>query len=183
LTSFTFSAEQLRSAPLEVRERIVKQTTADLLALAEAAPAPPQHATELAACTPEEAARLFAAIRDDVPTAQVLLELGRERPTGTIPPFVALNIAELSRQTRLPEERVLDCFQVIDSALREIRGSREAALFGFDEDNRIYLHQETYRSNRLLWEELARVPGPGGPQLGFVAPRVGPSEDIHAHQR
>ena len=80
---------------------------------------------------------------------------------------------------------MLDSFQTIDSAFREIRGSREAALFGFDEHDRIYLHQETYRSIRVLWEELIRMqmPRPAGPQPGFVAPRVGPSEDIRAHQR
>jgi hypothetical protein len=183
LTSFTFSAEQLKSAPPEVREWIVKQMTASLLSLAEAQPErPPQHAAELAACTPEEAARLFAAIREDFVTAQVFLELARERPTGSVPPFFALSIAELSRQTRLSE---LDCFQVIDIAFREIRDDREAALSGFDERNRVYLHEATYRSIRRVWEELAlaRMPELAASPAGFVPPRVGPSEDILAHQR
>ncbi len=186
MTSFTFSVEQLRTAPREVREWIVTQMTASLLSLAEAQPAPPpHHAAELAACTPEEAARLFAAIRGDFVTTQVFLELARERPTGSMPPLYALSIAELSRQTRFGEEQVLDAFRAIDIAFREIRGDREAALFGFDEHNRVYLHEASYRSIRVVWEELVRtrMPGPTAPQAGFVAPRVGPSEDILAHQR
>ncbi len=56
MTSFTFSVEQLRSAPPEVRHWIETEIAAALSGLnrLELGPSEP-HSAELAACTPEEA--------------------------------------------------------------------------------------------------------------------------------
>jgi hypothetical protein len=78
MTSFTFTAEQIRSAPAEVR-RWFENEIATAFALAGQQHAP-THAAELAACTPQEALRLFELIKEDFAATQVFLELARQTP-------------------------------------------------------------------------------------------------------
>lgn len=189
MTSFTFTAEQIRSAPAEVRLWLENEIAAALRALV--AQAPPGHEAELAACTPEEAARIFAAIRDDFAASQVFLELGREPPVANSPPpLCALGIGEMKRRLGLGDDRLADCFRAVNQAFHEVRNDPAAALFGFDEANHLYLHETTHRSIRSLWEglvqlrsqEMAAPPAPSAaPPFGFVPPQVGPSEDVARH--
>lgn len=186
MTSFSFTAEQIKSAPAEVRRWFEKEITAEFRELA--APHPePTHAPELAACTAEEALAVFDAIRDDFAAAQVFLELGREPPIGNSPaPLHALSIADIKRNLRLGDDRLADAFGVIGRTFMRLRNDPAAALFGFDQANHIYLHEATHRSIRSLWEtlvelqpEMTAAPTTGEPAtVGFVPPRVGPSEDI-----
>lgn len=146
---------------------------------------------ELAACTPEEALRVFELIRYDFAAAQVFLELGREPPIGHGDPVLhALNIGDLKRHLRLGDDRLADCLQVINRSFMQVRNDPEAALFGFDQANHVYVHEVTYRSIRRLWEELAQLQSPSKgaapagrseAPFGFVPPVVGPSEDVSAH--
>ena len=58
MTGFTFSEEQIRSAPPAVRQWVETEIVAALHALAEAPRQPaPVHSAELAACTPDEIGR------------------------------------------------------------------------------------------------------------------------------
>jgi hypothetical protein len=111
MISFTFSAEQVKSAPPEVRQWIENEVAAAFVALTRAHPEPPPgHSAELASCTLEEAAGVLELIRDDVATAHVFLELARETPAGNNgPPLRALNIAEILRHTRIGGDRLVDC--------------------------------------------------------------------------
>ena len=66
MTGFTFLLEQLRAAPLEVRRWLKIEIGAALASLNRLEPSPPEpHRTELAACTPQEAARMFELIKDN----------------------------------------------------------------------------------------------------------------------
>jgi len=194
VASFTFSAEQIRSAPPEVRQWIENDVVATLHALAEPPHRPsPAHSAELAACTPEEALLMFEAIRGDFATTQVFLELAREAPIGrSNPPLHALNLGDMMRHTRLTDGRLLECFRAINQVFQEIRKDPEAALFGFDEANHVYIDEATHRSIRALWEELVRMREPAiaaapgattSPSPGFMPPHVGPSEDVATHHR
>jgi hypothetical protein len=70
------TADQIRNAPLEVRNWMKSLIDVEL-SLAGSSNHPAQtHEVPLSACTPEEAVTIFAHIRDDYATAQVLLELG-----------------------------------------------------------------------------------------------------------
>jgi hypothetical protein len=185
MISFTLTVEQIRSAPPEVRRWIEQEIAVAFRALAVAAPVPVQ-SPELAACTPEEALRVFELIRHDFAATQVFLELGREPPIGhSAPALHALGIGELKRHLRLGDDQLANCFQVINRSFMQVRNDPEAALFGFDRANHVYVHEMTYRSIRTLWEELAQLQSHGiaaapaersEATFGFVPPVVGPSE-------
>jgi hypothetical protein len=162
VTSFTFSEEQVRSAPPEVRQWIINEVTAALLALTKDRPVPsPAHAANLAACTLDEGVRIFEAIRGDVAATRVFLELAREAPVGVnTQPLHALSIAEIMRHTQLNDTHLGDCFRAINQAFQQIRNDPEAALFGFDQANHVYIHETTHRNIRALWEELIQLRAP-----------------------
>jgi hypothetical protein len=196
MTSFTFSLEQVHSAPPEVRRWIENEIAAALgsLTRTEHSPSEP-HSAELAACMPEEALKVFELIRGNFLLSQVFLELAREMPaqTGGSGLYHTLNIGELLRHTRLTDgDRLVDCFTAINTAFQSVRNDEGTALFGFDQQGRVYIHDTTYRSIRWVWQQLvaAHAPGPGGsppvghggpPPFGFTLPHLGPSEDISQH--
>jgi hypothetical protein len=186
MIGFTFTAEQLRTAPPEVRRWVEREIAASLGALGgpERAPAPP-HAPSLAACSAQEALQLFEMLKGDFLLAQVFFELARETPPGrAAAPLHAIDIADMLRHTRLADgDRLADCLGAIDRAFREIRGDAEATLFGFDAAGHVYVHETTHHSVRRLWEQLAARPGAAAEPApsGFALPRLGPSEDIASH--
>ena len=194
MTSFTFTAEDLRSAPIEVRRWLIGRIDGELMALASSAPAPASiEPLGLAACTPEEAVGIFDLIKGDFAATQVFLELAREDPkTGVSQPIHAVNVAALIRNTRLDDHRLVSCLRAINRAFQEVRRDPEAALFGFDQANHVYVHEMTYHSIHALWQQLLELHGPAEPRTvepvdwspaGFRAPQLGPSEDIVTHQQ
>lgn len=90
MTSFTFSLEQVHSAPPEVRRWIENEIAAALgsLTRSEHGPSEP-HSVELAACTPEEALKIFELIKGNFLLSQVFFELARDAAThrrlGAVP--------------------------------------------------------------------------------------------------
>ncbi len=191
MTGFTFSLEQLRSAPPEVRRWAEREIAASLAQVAGPPGATaPVHAPALAACMPGEAARLFELIKGDFLLSQIFFELGRESPDahGTAP-LHAVRIGDLLHHTRLGQvERLGEYFSAINQAFRAIRNDPEATLFGFDQQGHVFVHEATCRSIRQLWEELYAAPAPGvdplvdGPMAaGFAPPHLGPSEAVAPH--
>ena len=187
MTSFTFSLEQLRTAPPEVRRWVEHEIGTALAALGRLDHDQSQvHTAELAACTPEEALQMFELVKDNFLLSQVFFELARETPAGrTAPPLHALNIADLLRHTRLPDgDRLADCFTAINQIFQTVRNDPEAALFGFDQYGHVYIHETTHHSIRRMWEQLfvANQPAANRPApLSMTLPHVGPSEDIAGH--
>jgi len=187
MTSFTFSVEQLKAAPPEVRRWVEHEIGVALGALGRFDHDQSQiHTAALAACTPEEALQMFELVKDNFLLSQVFFELAREMPAGrSAPPLYALNIADLLRHTRLSDgDRLADCFTAINQIFQRVRDDPEAALFGFDQYGHVYIHETTHHSIRRLWEQLfvadqhaASRPAP----LGMTLPHVGPSEDIAEH--
>src|SRR5690349_5002546 len=174
MTSFTFTPEQFRSAPLEVRRWIEHEIAATLATLSKSEHDPSEvHAAALAACMPHEAAEVFELIKGNFLLSQVYFELAREAPSSPgSPPLHALSIAEILRHTRLADgDRLVDCFTAINQAFQTIRNDPEATLFGFDQQGHVFIHQTTHDSIRQLWEQLFTTHAPiaGGPGLtGFT---------------
>jgi hypothetical protein len=186
VTSFTFSLEQLKAAPPEVRRWVEHEIGVALGALSRVDHDPSQvHSTALAACTPEEALQMFELIKDNFLLSQVFFELARETRAGRTAPLHALNIADILRHTRLSDgDRLADCFTAINQIFQNVRSDPEAALFGFDQYGHVYIHESTHHSVRRVWEHLfvteqnsANRPAP----FGITLPRLGPSEDIAGH--
>ena len=187
MTSLTFSLEQLRSAPPEVRRWVEHEIGAALGALGRLEHDPSQiHTPALAACTPEEALQMFDQLKENFLLAQVFFKLARETPVGRVaPPLHALNLADLLRHTRLSDgDRLADCFTAINQIFQTVRNDSEAALFGFDQHGHVYIHETTHHSIRRVWEQLfvADQSAAGRPApFGMTLPHVGPSEDIAGH--
>jgi hypothetical protein len=193
MTNFTFSVEQVRSAPPEVRRWIEREIAASVAAMSKAEHDASQvHAAALAACLPEEAAQIFELIRGNFLLSQVFFELARETPNSQgAAPLYPVSIADILRHTRLSDgDRLVDCFTAINQAFQSIRNDPDATLFGFDQYGHVFVHQTTHDSIRQLWEQLfvAHAPIAGGPAIGerpavagFNPPHLGPSEDIAQH--
>jgi hypothetical protein len=157
MTSFTFSVDQVRSAPPEVRRWVEREVTAALTVLSRLEHDASQlHAATLAACTPQEAAEIYELIKGNFLLSQVFFKLGRELPRSRDEaPLHALRLAEMLRHTRLADgDRLVDCFTAINQAVRTIRNDPQASLFGFDQYGQIWIHQTTHDSIRKLWEQL-----------------------------
>ncbi len=193
MTSFTFTIDDLKSAPVEVRRWLLGRIESDLITLSSVAPSPLVHAPALAACNADEAARIFESIRGDVAATQVFLELARETMGGdTVAQLHPINVDTLTRNTRLDGRGLVSCLRTINRAFQELRGDPEATLFGFDQANHVYVHETTYRSIHSLWQELVRLHIPAEaaaaepidwPPAGFQPRQLGPSEDIAMHQQ
>jgi hypothetical protein len=193
MTGFTFSLEQIRSAPPEVRRWVEREIAASLSRInAPVRDSALAHAAALAGCNPDEAAQLFELIKGDFLLSQVFFELGREAPEAHgAAPLHAVAIGDLLRHTRLAGvERLGAYFGAIDQAFRAIRNGPEATLFAFDQQGHVYIHETSCRSIRQLWEQLvtpmmpsagAGERGDGPPMAGFTPPQLGPSEAVATH--
>jgi hypothetical protein len=158
MVGFTFSAEQIRSAPPEVRRWIEEQITRTLgLPITGVHDGAETHSGGIAVCSLEEAAAILQRIQEDYLACQVFLELGREGGSGvSYPPELhAIGIADILRHTRIGEgSRLAACFQAINAALQEIRGDPQATLFAFDQRGTCYVHEATHRNIRQLWQDF-----------------------------
>jgi hypothetical protein len=187
MTSFTFSVEQLRAAPPEVRRWVEHELAAALSSMNGVERDPSQvHAPALAACEAEEALQVFELIKSNFLLSQVFFELTRDTPnTRAAPSLHAFSLAEILRHTRLADgDRLLACFDAINRAFQTIRNDPEATLFGFDQYGHVYVHETTHRSTRQAWEQALAAhspPAEGMAPASFALPRVGPSEDIAQH--
>lgn len=188
MTSFTFTAEQLRHAPPEVRRWAVQEIAQALSAAERPGHDPSQvKAAELAACTEEEAIHVFTMIRGNFVLTQVFFEFARDAVPGThTPPLHPLNTVEMLRHTRLAHaDSLLKCFDIIKEAFQQIRRDPEASLFGFDGYGHVYIHDLTHVSIRRLFEDLLKpvpsatsriAPNPPAPVANYAARQSAPFE-------
>lgn len=192
MTSFTFTIEDLKSAPADVRRWLLGRIESDLLTLGSLPPnSPPVHALALAACTADEAARIFESIKDDFAATHVFLELARETGNDPAAQFHPINVDTLTRNTRLDGRLLVSCLRTINCAFQELRDDPRATLFGFDQANHVYVHETTYRSIRDLWLTLVRLHTPAEANSAepvdwppdFQPRQLGPSEDVATHRQ
>jgi hypothetical protein len=193
VTAFTFSVEQLRAAPPEVRRWFAEEIAQLLGSVQGPHPEPRQpERMKLAACTAAEALQIFELIGNDAIAARLFFELAREGAiSGSLPGLHALRTADLLHHAGLPgQESLISGLTLIDRAFRQIRGDNAGRLFGFDEAGHVFIHETTQLSIRRLWQELVearaiaerQAAGETAPRSdGFIAPRVGPSEDVVTH--
>jgi hypothetical protein len=163
MVDLVLNADQIRSAPREVREWL-KSVVEQELARGDTYEEQPRQAPSLALaeCSPQEAALILEQIQNDYLASQVFFELGREDPLDR-------DRSSLLRRTSLEQimhhvkftdiEHLAVCLDEISDAFRTVRSDPNAALFAFDGEGGCYVHQTTRRSIRALWQTLvtARV--------------------------
>ncbi|MGE5271970.1 MAG: hypothetical protein ACM3JG_20110 [Thiohalocapsa sp.] len=202
MTAFTFSAEQIRSAPPEVRRWIANEIAHALAGIAgpqSGMPRPemlrPEQAPQpmaLAACTLPQALQVFELIGGDPVAARLFFELGRDStvPSG-MPGLHVLRTADLMRHAGLAgDDALIAGLTAIDRAFRQVTGEAAGNLFGFVDAAHLYVHEMTQASIRRVWEELVQARAAAErqqadaappPIQGFIPPHLGPSEDVAAH--
>ena len=168
MTSFTFSAEQIRSAPPEARRWMENEIAKALGAQAHEHDPSRMQASALAATTLDEAIQIFNQISGNFVVAQVFFELARETPLAQgIPSLHGLNLGDMQRHVQLGDGRQLaECLNAITHALQKVRNDSSASLFAHDERGHIYIHETTYRNIRMLREQLVSANSsatPAGP--------------------
>ncbi len=157
MTSFTFSAEQVRSAPPEVRRWMENEIAKALGSQAHSEHDPSKlQAGALAAATVDEVAQIFNVISDNFLLTQVFFELARETPLAHVSPSLhGLNLNDMRRHVQLDDaHQLLECLNVINQALQQVRNDATATLFARDEQGHIYIHETSYRNIRKLREQL-----------------------------
>lgn len=187
MTGFTFTIEQIQAAPPDVRRWLVQEIGRALTLAQRPAHDPAQgQRVALAPCSVEEAVQVLDRIRGDFVLMQVFFELAREGAPGrTAPSLHVLDAAEMLHNTRLANgDALARGLESINTAFREVCGDQRATLFGFDDHGHVYLHEQTHRSIRRLWEQLSSsvppTPQPALP-LSFAAPHLGPNQDVASH--
>jgi hypothetical protein len=158
MVGFTFSAEQVISAPPEVRRWMENEISKALGGAANVPAAPSSKVEEsgLAICLVDEMAELFRLISGNLLAAQVFFELARDAPFNrAAAPLHSFNIGDMLRHARLTNaDQLFKCFDAINRDLCEIRNNSDASLFAFDEAGHVYIHETTYRSIRQIWEQV-----------------------------
>jgi hypothetical protein len=160
MVGYTFSAEEIRAAPLEVR-RWIESRIARALGHKEGLNGSPSdiEIESLAECSVEEAAQVFRLISHILPAMQVFFELGREsHMSQDMLPLHCLNLEEMQRHVQFEDPRLLvECLAVIKQALHRVRNDSQASLFAADNQGRIFIHQTSYEAIRKLREQLHRA--------------------------
>ena len=201
MTAFTFSIEQLRTAPREVRSWVANEIARGLAAVGGRVPEMPggeprrPAPMSLAACSVPEAARLFEMIGGDAVVLRVFFELARENSLHTNRPGInALQIADLLHHSGLAgRDGLAASLSAIDRAFRQVHGDDDGSLFGVDDGGHVYLQEATQASIRRVWAELVQAraaaereatpepaPEPAAHFEGFVPAPGGAGEDIAA---
>lgn len=152
MVGITLSPEQIRSAPPEVRQWL-EHEIARSLGLQPASDAMVTNATQLAACSSQEAMAIYASIRGMLPVVNVFFELGREG-ASIGEGLKAFRLADMLRHTRLPGMQQLGaCLQIIDQSFRQIRNDGDAALFLLDPRGYCVVAAATQESVLAVWRQ------------------------------
>jgi hypothetical protein len=150
MVGITLSSEQVKNAPPEVRRWIEQEV---LTAFGWHLPAAEPNEPHLVACTVEEAFRVFAAVRDMLPVANVFLTLGHQGANAG-EGIEAFRIAEVMRHAHLVDpQQLVACLEVLNEAFRRVRNDATAVLCGADDRGYCYVAQETRRNIARVWEE------------------------------
>ncbi|MBV9220824.1 MAG: hypothetical protein JO366_22475 [Methylobacteriaceae bacterium] len=159
MVGFTFSSEQLQTAPPDVRRWIEIEIGR---ALAMASKGNHNHATQqvirLAECAAEEAAQIFELTCSNFIAAKVFFELGRDIPCPYLrgmPQMRLLNVVDTLHHVQLSDSKVLiaSC-DLINQAFQQARGDPEASLFASDGAGHIYIHEITPPQHPTAWDRL-----------------------------
>jgi hypothetical protein len=153
MMSITLSAEQIRSAPPEVR-RWLEREVAVSLGLQARTGASQRQPAQLAACAHDELAAILSMIQGVFPVVSVFFELGRTGASFAQDRLEGYRLSDIQHHTRLQSpEQVISCLELINESLRRIRGTTAASFYGIDGEY-CFVATETQQNIRRLWFEV-----------------------------
>ena len=98
---------------------------------------------------------MLAQIRGMVPAVNVFLELGRPTDSFGQPPMMMFRLIDILHHTRLENiEQVIECLELINEALAQVRQDGSAKFCGFDSEGHCFVTPETQASIAKLWQSL-----------------------------
>ena len=127
MVGITLTAEQIRTAPVEVRRWIERELTASLGIQPDFANAEQPRHEHLVACNLEEAAGVLSLIQGMLPVVNVFFELGRQGASLGTEGLEAFRLADIVQYTRLPSvSQAIACLEIINEAVRRVRDDKAA---------------------------------------------------------
>jgi hypothetical protein len=183
MVGITLSAEQVRSAPPEVRRWLEQQLALTLGLNAPEPPPAPASRPHLIALSVEEAFRVFSLIQGTLPVINVFFELGREGASVAVRGIEAYALMDILRHTRLQRlDQVVACLDAINEAVKRTRGDADASFYGLDDRGYCFIAEQTQRSILRLWKHVtgesaidAAMPGRAVPDTGMSPAATSPS--------
>ena len=158
MIGITLTADQIRSAPPEVRRWIEHQVLASLGLGAEAAPATPAlpvPGAHLVACTADDAAKILAQIEGVLPAVNVFFEFSRPGISLGQPPIMMFRLIDILHHTRLQNiGQVMASQEMINKALIDARNDPSARFCGFDHEGHCLIAPETQRAIASVWQSV-----------------------------
>jgi hypothetical protein len=178
MVGITLSAEQIRTAPLEVRRWLQREIASSLDFQSEEAP-PETKAAHVVGCEPDEAFAIFAAIREMPAAVNVFFELGREGEAFGSPDVCVHKLGDMMHRARLQTLEQLDtCLRAINQAVRALKNDEGATLYVLDPRGYCVTARVTQKSVMEVWhrivasQNLASAPAvePRQPPAGATRP-------------
>jgi len=170
MVGITLTAEQIRSAPLDVRRWIERELAASLGLHPGEANANQPKAEHLVACSLEEAAAVLSLIQGMFPVVNVFFELGRQGASIGSEGLEAFRLADILRHTRLQNmSQVIGFLNIINQAVRRVRNDPAATLFALDSRGDCIVAAQTQQSASRLWRQVIGEPETSGEVEGSGA--------------
>ncbi len=163
MVGITLSAEQIRSAPPEVRRWLEKEL---LVSFGLQAPAAEASSARLVELSVDDASLVLSLIQGFIPIVNAFFELGREGASVGIQGVEAFRLVDILRHTRLQSiEQVINCLDAINQAVCRVRGDAEAVFYGLDGQGFCFIATRTQRSILRVWQHVVteRDLGSGAP--------------------
>ena len=155
MIGITLTTDQIRNAPMPVRQWIEQQVIASLGLATEAPAAEHPQAAHLVGCTTEEAAAVLAEIKGLMPAFNVFFEFARPGISFGEPPVMAFRLIDMLYHTRLEDVgQVVECLEAINAAFAHVRSDAGAKFCGFDNQGHCLIAPETQQSVAALWRSI-----------------------------
>lgn len=155
MIGITLTAEQIRTAPSDVR-RWIEQEVVNSLGLEVQSPNAATATERLAVCGLQELNAMLSLVQGVFPAVNVLFELGRSGVNFAQGKLVAFRLSDVQHHTRLQSvEHVVACLDLIDEALQRVRnGTKESIFYGLDPTGYCFITTETQQNIHRLWQDI-----------------------------
>lgn len=157
MIGITLTADQIRNAPVPVRQWIEHEVIASLGLTPKAPTATPTQTqtAHLATCSVEDAAGILDRIQSVLPAVNVFFEFGRPGVGYGQPQVMAFRLIDILHHTRLTNvDQVMACLGMINDALTEIKSDPSARFCGFDNEGHCFIPPQTQAAIAAVWQTV-----------------------------